>query len=291
MIICPDGVSDIDKRTSRDEWYYLAEKYPQVAFNARWGSNYLTPEKGHRHLLVAEPHIEVPENWDLNTIKKYQTYITYSSKMADITKEVVPTILIKGVPACNSYFHLDKFTPFNEKINGIICLNKINKTGRAGDIYFLREEVMRQLPATHGFSKHVFSREKWGGAMWQGSIPHFHSHEENLKIINKYRFCLCFESTYDSFHSYDFITERIINCFKSKTIPVYYGCYNIEDFVPKHLFIDYRDFFGDYKKLMDHLLSFTEEKYNEMTEEAFKWSKTSRIGSISDLEKVLSTLK
>jgi hypothetical protein len=282
-------IQDLDVRLARDEWYYLSEKYQNVAFNARWGSRMMLPPK-YRHLLVAEPHIEIPENWDLNIISKYQSYITYSSKMANVVRAQLPSVqvhLIRGVPACNSYFCLDEFVEFNKKINGIICLNKINYTGREGDIYFMRERVMQSLDLP---VKHVFSRTPWGGSMYAGSIPYYHSHYENLKKINEYKFCLCFESTYHPFHSYDFITERIFNCFKSKTIAVYYGCFNIEDYVPKNLFIDYRDFDGDSTALSKRLMEMSESEYEDIVDSAYKWQETNNIGSIRDLEEILSSL-
>ena len=65
------GVEDIEARTERDEYFYLMEKHPHVAFNYRWGSHLHLPRDGYRHLLAMEPHIEAPENWDEQIIRKY----------------------------------------------------------------------------------------------------------------------------------------------------------------------------------------------------------------------------
>lgn len=76
-----------------------------------------------------------------------------------------------------------------------------------------------------------------------------------------------------------YITEKIWDSFKAKTIPVYWGASNIEEYVPKNCFIDYRDFL-DLEKLNSFLSTLTEEQYYTYihnieafleTENAKKW--------------------
>ena len=84
------------------------------------------------------------------------------------------------------------------------------------------------------------------------------------------------------------MTERMFNCFKAKTIPIYIGCYNIEEHVPKDLFIDFREFKDNPHKLAEHLKSFDKSKWEDMTERAFEWNKANRIGNVEDLEATIS---
>lgn len=283
-------IDDIENRLINDEWYYLAKKHTNVAFNYRWGSQYYPPESGFKHLLQAEPAIEVPEQWNVNNIQKYSTILSWNRKFIKEHKGTLNLKFIHGCPGCNSYYFLEKHLPYRERINGILCLNKVNYTNNVGDIYYLRKEVMEGMPDIPGFEKHIYSRSPWGGSMYQGSIPFYHSHYENLKKIGEYKFCLAFESTYHEYYSFDFITERMFNCFKAKTIPIYFGCYNIESHVPKNLFIDYRDFNYDHKLLAEYLANFPEQKWIDMTEAAFEWQQKNRIGNIQDLENIIKTL-
>ena len=118
----------------------------------------------------------------------------------------------------------------------------------------------------------------------------FHqSHYENLKKINEYLFCWCPESTYHELWSYGHVTERLFNCFKAKTIAIYYGCYNIEELVPKGLFIDFRDFKDNLAGLSDFLIDLAndKERYNFIVESAYKWNLTNEIGDIRKVEDVL----
>ncbi|HON84209.1 MAG TPA: glycosyltransferase family 10, partial [Caldisericia bacterium] len=85
----------------------------------------------------------------------------------------------------------------------------------------------------------------------------------------------------------DYVTEKIFDCFLSKCIPIYLGAYNIEQIIPKELFIDYRIFENDNLSL--YLKSMDNNKYNKMIEDAQDWMKENRYkkGSIDELEKTI----
>jgi hypothetical protein len=89
--------------------------------------------------------------------------------------------------------------------------------------------------------------------------------------------------------SWDWITERLWNAFKSKVVPIYYGCYNIEQKVPKDLFVDFRKF-NTLKQLAEYLINFPEQKWVDMTEKAFEWYKTCKIGDMDELEYLFTSL-
>ena len=61
------------------------------------------------------------------------------------------------------------------------------------------------------------------------------------------------------------MTEKILDCMASHTIPVYYGCSNIADLVPADCFIDYRAF-GSLEELDARLQSMSDEEYIGYTE-------------------------
>ena len=54
---------------------------------------------------------------------------------------------------------------------------------------------------------------------------------------------------------------------------------------------DFRQFNFGYAALADYLLSFPQDKWEYMTEEAFEFEKTCRIGNIEDIEKILEGLE
>lgn len=76
-------------------------------------------------------------------------------------------------------------------------------------------------------------------AMYKGPIAGSYSGKDKISVLKGYRFCFCFEN---SVHLKGYITEKIFACFSAGCIPIYWGATNIEEYIPKSCFIDYRDF-------------------------------------------------
>ena len=58
---------------------------------------------------------------------------------------------------------------------------------------------------------------------------------ELLKLFNKYKFIICFENS----KTVGYITEKIFNVFLSKSIPIYDGDPNINDFIERNCYIPF----------------------------------------------------
>ena len=82
--------------------------------------------------------------------------------------------------------------------------------------------------------------------------------EAKKDILQNYKFSICFENaTYPGL-----ITEKIFDCFAAGTVPIYYGAPNIQDYIPKDCFIDFRDF-NSYEELSTYLLDMKEVEYKK----------------------------
>lgn len=283
-------IDDIEKRLSKNEWNYLIDKYPQVAFNYKHFNGTLNSKKnGYKILYTGEPYITMPEQWTYDVLKQYEGIITFNTKFYHEHKHHLNIKIVQGCIACNSYYEMSSWKSYDERENAACILNKSYGTGNIGDIVWLRPEISSNLD----FPVHIWAQEKWGGNSYKGKVntPIHHSHISQLEKIGDYRFCICFESSYHSYWSWDFITERMFNCFKAKTIPIYIGCYNIEDHVPNDLFIDFRQFYSpkkrDYFALSKLLNNFPKSKWVDMTERAYEWNKTNRIGNVEDIENTI----
>tara|TARA_B110000037_G_C17087280_1_gene492488 strand:- start:1026 stop:1961 length:936 start_codon:yes stop_codon:yes gene_type:complete len=64
----------------------------------------------------------------------------------------------------------------------------------------------------------------------------YHS-QELINVFNKYKFILCIENSYDD----NYITEKIFNCFYSKSIPLYKGSNIINTYINQESFINLKD--------------------------------------------------
>lgn len=107
----------------------------------------------------------------------------------------------------------------------------------------------------YGRIKGPFSFHKF----YRGTIPGRHSGQGKIDLLKNYRFCICFENCH---HFYGYITEKVFGCFAAGCIPVYWGAKNIEYYIPKNCFIDFRDF-KDLEHLYKYLKAMPEEVYEE----------------------------
>ncbi|MEA3341182.1 MAG: glycosyltransferase family 10, partial [Chloroflexota bacterium] len=71
---------------------------------------------------------------------------------------------------------------------------------------------------------------------------------------------LCFENTNHPVLSRGYVTEKMLDCLETRTIPIYLGASNIEQYIPPECFIDFRKF-TDFRELDVYLHSISERKY------------------------------
>lgn len=101
--------------------------------------------------------------------------------------------------------------------------------------------------------------------------------DDKIEVLSSYKFNICFENQKNTPW---YITEKIWDSFKAKSVPIYWWASNIEKYIPKNCFIDFREFDWDYEKLVIFLKSIKEVEYNKYIEniniflnskEAQKW--------------------
>jgi len=81
--------------------------------------------------------------------------------------------------------------------------------------------------------------------------------DSKLDVLKNYKFSICFEN---SRGDRGLITEKIFDCFAAGSVPIYYGASNIDEYIPKACFIDFREF-DDYDGLYQYLLRISETRY------------------------------
>lgn len=74
-------------------------------------------------------------------------------------------------------------------------------------------------------------------------LHYFGRCEDKAQILQEYRVSLCFENT----EMLGYITEKMIDCFVSGTIPVYRGAPDVADYIPSDAFISAAD--GNYEQV------------------------------------------
>jgi hypothetical protein len=106
-------------------------------------------------------------------------------------------------------------------------------------------------PQRFSLKENLFGFKKY--TSFVGPVPNT---EAKFETLSKYKFNICFENCVID----GYVSEKIIDCFKANTVPIYWGAPNIEKYIPKDCFVDFRDF-KDYAELLNHLQNMNERTY------------------------------
>lgn len=119
------------------------------------------------------------------------------------------------------------------------------------ELYSERERVIAFFEDTDEFDLYGKYWEKRRYRNWKGIVS------DKIGTIQNYKFIICYENMRDIA---GYVTEKIFDAFAARVVPIYWGCSNITDYVPKECFIDRRDF-KDFGEVYTFLHAMTEEEY------------------------------
>lgn len=94
--------------------------------------------------------------------------------------------------------------------------------------------------------------------------------KDKFEVYHNYKFALALENTKNV---RGYVTEKIFDCLVAGIVPVYLGADDIEDYVPKSCFIDYRQYSSP-EELAGYLMEMSEETYNKYLENIEQFLKT-----------------
>lgn len=115
-----------------------------------------------------------------------------------------------------------------------VCGDKYSLS--AEEIYSERRKIARWF-STHARTRmDVFGKPPMDTPNYRGVAA------DKAETFAKYRYALCFENTFHPLWTQGYLTEKILDCMATGTIPVYYGCSNIQELVPADCFVNYRSF-------------------------------------------------
>lgn len=146
------------------------------------------------------------------------------------------------------------------------------------ELYSTRKELARFFESKPKEIFDLYGRGWEGFRRAKGRIPDKH------RVLKEYQFNICFENTKQP----GYITEKIFDCFMTGTIPIYYGATNIEKYIPKGCYIDYRQFKSP-DEMLNFIQHFKEEEYEAYVKnmKAYLSSEQAQQFSLQAFEKIL----
>lgn len=153
-------------------------------------------------------------------------------------------------------FHCQKPTQWidfdKKKLLVNISMNK--RSTWPSELYTERKKAVLFFDTYHSndFDLYGYGWENEGLSTYRGIT------DNKVETLSKYKFSLCYENN-TGLNGY--VTEKIFDCMKAGTVPIYLGADNICEYVDKECFIDRRDF-KDNEELCRFLKNVNELEYD-----------------------------
>lgn len=198
--------------------------------------------------------IRIHSDKGLRLLSKLVTVMTYNDNVVD------GKAIIKGVVGDYHEAPIAYKNDFSRrKLIGMVANNrnredKIPISKWPSELYTERESIATYLHDEHGDKFDLY------GDFWPSRIKTLGVVErtKKLPVLSKYKFIISYDSIRDQ---NGYISEKIFDVFKAKSVPVYLGASNITDYIPKECFIDRRDFKSN-EELVSYLGKMTKKEYS-----------------------------
>ncbi len=214
-------------------------------------------------LLTLEPAVVLPGEFNESVWKHFDYVLTLFDSLTRQDKKfrkinfphfegLLPVVLTENMEERRSLY------PTAGRLNSICMINGHKYSSVPGELYSKRMEIAKWFYDHSDVPFDVFGTPPFPLPNYKGLCEQ----AVKLSTLKKYRYCLCFENIDHPVLSAGYITEKILDCFETRTIPIYLGASNVEKYIPPECFIDFRKFknFGD---LDAYLHSISENNYQD----------------------------
>jgi GT2 family glycosyltransferase len=233
--------------------------------------SYHGPQAGLEVLVMLEPVVVLPGEYGEKAWEHFDHILTFVDSLAaggdKFHKILWPAF---GRPITDHYHtrvDLSHIRPPSQKKHAICMINGHKQSFIPGELYSKRLEVARWFHENSHLPFDVYGFPPFPLPNYRGQLKPY---ARKFQTLSEYRYALCFENMYDPFWSKGYVSEKIIDCLMSGTLPIYLGCTNIEDYIPADCFIDFRRF-KSYSDLDHFLRNLSDSDYHASMEHIHAW--------------------
>lgn len=242
-------------------------------------------------LMLFEPPSVIPQNENKNLHKNFKIIFTWDSKLVD-NDQYFQFFL----PVTSQYPFIQNISFHEKKMLVDISSNKYSN--HKDELYSERRKTILFFEKNYPKDFDLYGNG-WNKFHSSYSLCNLNFHfykSYKGKVIHKwdklpyYKFAICYENIFDY---KDYISQRIFDILRCKSVPIYLGAPNIDDYVDKDSFIDRRNFNSN-KDLGYYLANITELEYNNFLKKGQDYLFSERFRKFLSpyfAETILTTLK
>ena len=231
-------------------------------------------------LILAEAPATVEKNWNIENHEKFIKIFTYNEELLNLNYHHDKKYIKIKWPVVLSVPELIPFSE-REKEFVLVCANKYSHhphelySERRKIIRFFENRMNKELDLYGiGWNKppqstqHLSFKNKvkklfsqfFGRFFWKKPTNYLGMLKNKNDVLKKYKFCFVTENI-SNVNGY--VTEKIWECLSIGVIPIYLGAPDIENLIPKDVFIDLRNFDGDYESLLRFINNSSDDDLND----------------------------
>ncbi len=234
-----------------------------------YSANYPNPIDMNDSIYVIEPMCVSERDYELDFLDRFKYIFTWADNAFKKTN-VERKIISLNHPSCwgvnKDEFESRKknWSSWNERKNEIILIANNKSSNHYSELYSVRVNLAQWLNNnSENYKIGWYAQGKFDTNYFRGTI-----NGDKSTILNHVKFSICTENCYDEKYSTNYFTEKMPEVWFSGAVPIYMGCYNIDQFgFHPDSYIDLRNFIDNknikYRELLNEINNFTEEKYNK----------------------------
>lgn len=234
-------------------------------------SSFRGKQRGLDVLMMLEPIVVLPGEYNEEIWKHFDHIFTLCDALLNygqtFTKIKFPRAdWIRPVAITEDIQERIRKYPLERKVPAICMINGYKKSNIPSELYSKRIEAARWFYENSDIPFDVYGNPPFPLPNFKGSL----ALDAKLDTLCQYRYCLCFENTNHPKFSAGYITEKILDCFEARTIPIYLGAVNLEQYMPAGCFMDFRKFSG-YADLNNFLNNLSHDEYENYIKNIDAW--------------------
>jgi len=234
--------------------------------------------KCKKYLLMLESSLIRPDNWLEHSA--YDKIFTWDDRLVDGKKYIKLNYSLGPISVGSSLRWEEK------KLCTMVCSNKFK--AHPQELYSERLKAIQWFEQFHPDEFDLYGAE-WDRKRFKGMLrplnrfplagrlmaeahPCYRGKAQAVQVFPRYKFAVCYENI-KGIRGY--VSEKIISCFLGGCVPVYWGAPNIDQYIPRDLFID-RGQFTSYEELYRFLTQVTRQQHEQILEATDRFLKSDR---------------
>jgi acetyltransferase-like isoleucine patch superfamily enzyme len=234
-------------------------------------SSYRGPQDGLSALLILEPMVVLPGEYTEEVWKNFDYIFTMCDALAQQGGK------FRKIPFPRSDWAMEWAITEDPELRKAkyplqgrrrsVCMINGNKASLVdGELYSERVKLAQWFFKNSKIPFEVFGNPPFPLPNYRGGL----GHGAKLETLRQYRWSLCYENTNHPVFSAGYVSEKILDCLETRTIPIYLGASNIDQYIPRKCFIDARQF-KSYEELNAFLEAMTEEDVERIVRDIDAW--------------------